>query len=116
MPVFVINTNVKDVPANFKSLATEAVAKTLGKPVSYVAVQVNAGQNLSFGGTDEPAALCDLMSIGALSVESNKKHSKALMELLGKQLSIKPSRIYLSFHNANKADVGYNETTFDDLI
>uniref|UniRef100_A0A6G1SE08 L-dopachrome isomerase n=1 Tax=Aceria tosichella TaxID=561515 RepID=A0A6G1SE08_9ACAR len=116
MPVFVVNTNVKDVPKDFKQLATEAVAKSLGKPVSYVAVQVNAGQNLSFGGTDEPAALCDLTSIGALSVESNKKHSKALMNLLEKQLGVSSQRVYISFHNLNKADIGFSGTTFDDLM
>ena len=98
MPVFVVNTNVKNVPAEFKKLATDIVAKSLGKPVSYVAVHVNAGQDLSFGGTDEPAALCDLTSIGALSVESNKKHSKALMDLLEQQLKVKSSRVYISFH------------------
>lgn len=116
MPVFVVNTNVKDVPADFKKLATDVIAKSLGKPHSYIAVQVNAGQDMSFGGTDEPAALCDLTSIGALSVESNKKHSKALMQLIEGQLKVKPTRQYISFHNFDKSNIGYSGTTFDDLI
>lgn len=116
MPIFVVNTNVKEVPANFKKLATDAMAKTLGKPASYCAVHVNAGQDLCFGGTDEPAALCDLTSIGGMSVELNKKHSKILMELLEEQLKVKSSRVYISFHDLNKANIGFSGTTFDDLI
>lgn len=116
MPVFTVNTNVQQVPADFKKLATETLAKSLGKPVSYIAVQVNAKQDLSFGGTDEPAAVCDLVSIGALSKDSNKKHSKALMELMEQKLGVPPTRVYISFHNTNKADIGFDKTTFDDLL
>lgn len=118
MPVLVVNTNVTadKVPADFKKRATDVVAKSLGKPVAYIAVQVNPGVNMSFGGTDEPAALCDLTSIGALSVESNKAHSKHIMDLLKDTLAIDSSRIYISFHNMPKADIGYSGTTFDDLI
>lgn len=116
MPIFTVNTNVKQVPADFKKLATDVVAKTLGKPKSYVAVHVNAGQDLCFGATDEPAALCDLASIGALSVESNKKHSKALSDLLQQQLKVEPTRVYINFHDINKANCGFSGTTFDDLI
>lgn len=118
MPVFTVNTNVPvdKVPADFKTQATEVIAKSLGKPASYIAVHVNAGQNISFGGTDEAAALCDLVSIGALSVESNKKHSKNLMALLEKTLKVSPSRAYISFKNTSKADIGFQSTTFDDLL
>lgn len=116
MPVFTVNTNVTDVPSDFKKVATDVIAKSLGKPVSYIAVHVNTGQNMSFGGTDEPTAMCDLVSIGALSVEANKKHSKALMELLEQKLKISQSRIYISFHNMNKADIGFKGTTFDDFL
>lgn len=118
MPVLTVNTNVSSekVPADFKTQATEVIAKSLGKPASYIAIQVNAGRDISFGGTDEPAALCDLVSIGALSKESNKKHSKAIMALLEKALKVPPSRTYISFKNTDKADIGFNGTTFDDLL
>lgn len=116
MPLFTVNTNVKDIPQTFKTQATEVISKSLGKPVAYIAVHVNSGQDLIFGGTNEPAAVCDLVSIGALSVESNKKHSKALMDLMHKELKVDASRIYISFHNTPKGDIGYNGTTFDDLM
>lgn len=97
-------------------LATDVVAKSLGKPASYVSVQLNTNQKLSFAGTKEPAAMCELTSIGSLSVELNKQHSKAIMEFLQKTLGVPPTRIYINFHNANKGDVGFNNTTFDSLI
>lgn len=116
MPVFTVNTNVTDVPSNFKALATDVIAKSLGKPASYIAVHVNPGQDISFGATTQPAALCELTSIGALSVESNKKHSSALTKLIEQELKVSPSRVYISFKDINKADIGFNGTTFHDLI
>lgn len=118
MPTLTINTNVSaaDIPKDFKNLATQVVAKSLGKPASYVAIHVNAGQDMSFGGTDKPTALCELVSIGALSVDSNKKHSLAIMELLETTLKVPPSRVYIVFKDTPKGDIGFNRTTFDDLF
>lgn len=118
MPVLSVKTNVKagNVPADFKSKATEVIAKTLGKPASYVAIHIVPDQNMSFAGTDEPTALCELISIGSLSVESNKKHSKIIMDFLETTLKIKPSRVYITFRDENKANIGYSKTTFHDLL
>lgn len=118
MPILSIRTNVKteDVPADFTSKATDVVAKTLNKPASYVAIHIEPGQNMSFGGTNEPTALCDLVSIGALSVESNKKHSKTIMNFLEKTLKVSPSRVYITFKDEPKANIGFSGTTFHDLL
>lgn len=37
---------------------------------------------MSFGGTDGPAGQASLLSIGALGVDENKKHSKALYDAI----------------------------------
>lgn len=116
MPVLSVNTNVASAPADFKKRATDVIAKSLGKPEAYIAVHLKLGESISFGGTDEPAALCDLYSIGALSVESNKRHSKAIMGLLEEALKVPPSRSYISFHNMDKANIGFSSTTFQDLM
>ena len=47
---------------------------------------------MSWGGTTEPAAQATLMSIGALGVEQNKKHAKALYELVSKELGVPSDR------------------------
>lgn len=47
---------------------------------------------MSFGGTADRAAIANVMSIGALGVELNKKHSKAISELIEKELGVKNDR------------------------
>lgn len=47
---------------------------------------------MSWGGTNEPAAQATLMSIGALGVDANKKHSKALFDIVNKELGIPQDR------------------------
>lgn len=47
---------------------------------------------MSFGGTTEPCAIANLMSIGALGVEQNKKHAKVLYELVEKELGVPTDR------------------------
>lgn len=118
MPILKINTNVAQskFPANFKETATNVVASTLSKPTAYVAIHIQSGQDLSFAGSNEPAALCELVSIGALSKESNKKHSKVIMSLLEKEVNISPSRTYIEFRDISKTNCGFNRTTFDDLM
>lgn len=118
MPVLTVCTNVlaANVPANLKVKLLEVISKSLGKPASYIAVHIQPDQDLTFGGDSEPAALCSLVSIGALSVESNKKHSKAIMDVLQQTLRISPEKTYITFLDVNKANIGYNGTTFDDLM
>lgn len=91
---------------------------------------------MSWGGTNEPAAQATLMSIGALGVDANKKHSKALFDIVNKELGIPQDRLvlilfsiffklysfffnfrlYISFVNAPSSDVGYTGTTFHDIF
>lgn len=58
----------------------------------YCVATVVGGVNMSWGGTSEPAAQATLMSIGALGVEQNKKHSKAIFELVTNTIGIAPDR------------------------
>lgn len=50
------------------------------------------GVNMSFGGSNEPAAQAVLMSIGALGVAENKRHSKALFEAVEQAIGVPPTR------------------------
>lgn len=115
MPIFTLNTNVESakVPADFCSKMTEFIAKGLGKPKAYIALQINSGKSICFAGDcSQPAALCDLVSIGALSTDTNKQLTKTIMDYLSSAMSIPPSRCYINFHDVKMADVGYNGTTF----
>jgi hypothetical protein len=55
------------------------------------------------------------MSIGQLGVEENKKHSNAIMDVL-ETLGISPSRVYIYFQDALPFEVGFNKTTFADIL
>lgn len=70
---------------------------------------------MSFGGTKEPCAYVTVMSIGKLGVEENKQHAKAIMTELEK-IGVPPSRAYIYFEDAQPFEVGFNKTTFAELL
>ncbi|VVC32429.1 Hypothetical protein CINCED_3A012702 [Cinara cedri] len=101
MPHFRLETNVpksKVTPEVLKTLS-KAVAKTLGKPESYVVVTVVPDQLMVFNGTNEPCGTGILMSIGALGVEQNKNHASVLYPIIKDLLGIPGDRfVYNLFY------------------
>jgi phenylpyruvate tautomerase len=136
MPHFRLETNVPQakIPADLPQKLCQTLSKSLGKPINvslrlyllsfatysfrlkYCVATVIGGVNMSWGGTTEPAAQATLMSIGALGVDQNKKHSKALAEVVSKELGVPNSRMYIHFMNAPSSDVGYSGTTFQEIL
>lgn len=116
MPIFTVNTNLSDVPVNFKSKAAALIAKSLNKPVSHIAIQVNSGQNISFGGTDEAAALCNLASVGSLSPDLNKQHSSVITGLIEETLHVSRNRTFICFTDVDKTNMGFSGTTIAGLM
>uniref|UniRef100_A0A1W7RA73 L-dopachrome isomerase n=1 Tax=Hadrurus spadix TaxID=141984 RepID=A0A1W7RA73_9SCOR len=118
MPCFVLNTNLpkEKIPPDFVKSTAELVAKTLGKPLSYIVVHINPDQLMGWGGGSDPCALASLMSIGKLGVQENKKHAAALYKHIEKHLGIPGDRMYISFFDADKSNVGYTGTTFHDIL
>ncbi|KAG6442987.1 hypothetical protein O3G_MSEX002681 [Manduca sexta] len=94
MPHFRIETYVpkSQIPPDFVTKAVPILAKALGKPEPYCVVSVIPDVPMSFGGTTEPCAIANLMSIGALGVEQNKKHAKVLFNLVEQELGVKSDR------------------------
>ena len=117
MPFLQINTNVpkEKITEEFSLNLTQVMAETLNKPKDYCAVHILPGQFISFGGTNEPCAYITLMSIGRLGVEENKKHTQVIMAELEK-LYIPPSRVYIYFQDVLPFEVGYNKTTFAEIL
>ncbi|KAH7677721.1 L-dopachrome isomerase protein [Dioscorea alata] len=54
---------------------------------------------MSFGGTQEPAAYGELVSIGGLNPDVNKKLSAAIAAILETKLSVPKSRFFLKFYD-----------------
>lgn len=113
MPCLTVQTNVADreITDEFLAQLTRQIAQLLGKPEQYVAVHVSAGQRIMFSGTNEPAALIDLVSIG-LSKNQTKEISQELMTVFEEKLNINPQRIFIKFFDFDEKMIGWNKTTF----
>ncbi|VDK17638.1 unnamed protein product [Anisakis simplex] len=96
MPCFTINTNVAadKVPADFLKKTSALIAKALSKPESYVATRINPGQQMTFGGSTDPCAICTLESIGAVGGARNNAHAEKLYKHIKEALGIPGNRYF----------------------
>lgn len=117
MPVLTIYTNVgkEKIGASFLKDTTTLVADVLHKPAAFVVVHVIPDQLMMWGGSSDPCANVHLGSIGSLGKDQNKKISKKLSKHLKEQLGLPANRMYIQFADLERANVGYEGTTFDDL-
>ena len=60
--------------------------------IQYISVCVQAQQMMTFGGTTDPCALIEVMSIGNLGVEENKVLSKIIFDFIKEKLGIEGTR------------------------
>ncbi|MBA0703243.1 hypothetical protein Goari_022796 [Gossypium aridum] len=128
MPCLNLSTNVNldgvDTSA-ILSEATSSVAKLIGKPEAcshlacskcftvllvyvyvyglengyYVMIVLKGSVPMSFGGTEQPAAYGELVSIGGLNPDVNKKLSAAIAAILETKLQVPKSRFFLKFYD-----------------
>ena len=98
--------------ADTSQALSAAVAAATGKPESYVLVTLRSGTPVCFGGTEEPAAYGELLSIGAIGGEKNKGICKAISDIVTAKLGVPANRFYLSFHDSARSDFGFNGSTF----
>ncbi|KHN77607.1 Macrophage migration inhibitory factor -like protein [Toxocara canis] len=114
MPCFTINTNVPSdkVPQDFLKKTSALIAKALSKPESYVAVRVNPGQQMTFGGSADPCAVCTLESIGAVGGSRNNAHAEKLYKHINETLGIPKNRMYISFVDIDPTTMAFNGSTF----
>ncbi|KAL3585803.1 hypothetical protein D5086_012670 [Populus alba] len=103
MPALIISTNVSLDGVDTSSILSEAtseVAKLIGKPANYVMIVLKGSIPISLGGTQEPAAFGELVSIGGLGPDVNKNLSFAIASILEKKLSVPKSRLFLKFYDS----------------
>ncbi|CAK9319836.1 unnamed protein product [Citrullus colocynthis] len=115
MPCLNISTNVNLEGIDTSSVLSEAsstVAKIIGKPEAYVMVVLKGSVPMSFGGNEEPAAYGELVSIGGLNPDVNKKLSAAISAILETKLSVPKSRFFLKFYDTKGSNFGWNGSTF----
>lgn len=59
---------------------------------------------IAFGGTEEPAAYGELVSIGGLDADVNKKLSAEVAGILENKLSVPKSRFFLKFYDTKASE------------
>ncbi|KAJ1688728.1 hypothetical protein LUZ63_012883 [Rhynchospora breviuscula] len=103
MPCLTLSTNVNLEGVDTSAVlaeATRVVADVIDKPQNvclYVMVVLKGSVPICFGGTQQPAAYGELVSIGGLDPVTNKKISAGIATILSKNLSIPKSRFFLLF-------------------
>jgi len=112
MPVLQITTNVSIDNKNILAKqASSLTAEMLGKPESYVMVNINGDTELIFAGTNDPCAHLMLKSLG-LPESETKAYSEHLCAFIEQQLGIPPARTYIEFVNPERHMFGWNNGTF----
>lgn len=112
MPYLHVHTNVSVADkADFLQQCSQTAAAALGKPESYVMVELADGKPMLFGGSDAPLAYVELTSLG-LSNSKTAALSATLCELLGEQLGVEASRVYIAFAAPERSMFGWNGGTF----
>ncbi len=112
MPVLQISTNlnIENKPMLAKQ-ASSLVAEILGKPESYVMIDIRADADLIFAGSDDPCAHLMLKSLG-LPESETKAYSSTLCAFIEQQLGVSPSRTYIEFVSPERHMFGWNSGTF----
>jgi phenylpyruvate tautomerase len=95
----------------YHTAISKAIQKHTGKPEAYIAVSINDNASLIWAGSDAPAALGTMCSIGAISVTSNGGITKDVTELL-EPFGLAADRIYINFFDIPRANCGWNKATF----
>jgi len=112
-PSLVLTTNVDlgDDKGEILKQLSALVAKSTGKPESYVAVCVTDKASMIFGGSDAPLALGCMYSLGSINMANNGKIQSGVSDVLEKY-GVSESRIYLNFFDMPRENVGWNRATF----
>ena len=112
MPLLTIKTNHTITDKNSFALeASQLAAKILGKPESYVMVNIDDKQTLVFASSNLPAAYLELKSLGLPEAETTDL-SSSLCAFINETLGIDAGRIYIEFSNAERHMWGWKGGTF----
>lgn len=89
---------------------SKTIATVLGKPESYVAVSINSGVDMIWGGESTPCALGTLTSLGGINLENNKAIQMAITAALSAK--IRADRIYITYMDVARENMGWDGKTF----
>lgn len=115
MPLMTIRTTADldeaAVPALLKE-CSQKLASLAGKPESYVMTLFERVPAMTMSGTDEPACLVEVRSVGKLSGDQTKAMSQTFCGLLEERLGVSQRRIFLNFTDFQGGMWGFDGATF----
>lgn len=114
MPYISIQTNQSFDQSERQSLlkkVTAFAAELLGKSESKFMVHIDAGADMVFAGTDEPAAFVQLKSIG-LPREKCSDYAAQISDFLERELKIPGNRAFIDFTDIDQGMFALNGKTF----
>ena len=113
MPFINIKTNAAvsaDKEENIKSAMGQAITAIPGKSESWLMVGIEPEYKLWFKGTSDPAAMVQVSIYGTADRSAKNKLTGKISEIIGDELGISPSRIYVSYTDI--PDWGWNGANF----
>ncbi|KAK3032870.1 hypothetical protein RJ639_037047 [Escallonia herrerae] len=119
MPCLNLSTNVclEGVDTStILSEATSTLAELIGKPEAYVMIVLKGSVPMAFGGTEQPAAYGELVSIGGLNPTVNKKLSAAIADILETKLSVPKNRFFLKFYDTKASHLSFSNYPRDESL
>ena len=115
MPTLNITTNAsvdRVEQSDVLKSASSLCASLLGKPESYVMCSLRSDVSMCFGGTEDPCAFVELVSLGSIGGEKNKTISQGICSFLQEKIGVPPNRCYIHFIDPARSDFGFNASTF----
>ena len=113
MPCIQMKTNVEITPQLEKILKSKfgkAIELLPGKSEDWLMLSFEGSCHLYFQGTGEPAAFVDVEIFGKADRSAYNRLTASIMEILEKELSVSPSRIYV--HYGETQNWGWNGSDF----
>ena len=116
MPYLKIQTNLaldRDTANQLMSTASDLISSELGKPREFVMLALEPEEYMFFDGSDKPVAFLELKAVG-LPGKKTMSLSRALSEMIERELPVNRDRIYIKFIDVHRGMWGWNGKTLSE--
>lgn len=110
MPFIKTSTNIS-IDENKKEILKTKFGQAInimGKPESYLMIEIEDEKTMYFSGSKEPLAFVDIKVLG--SAHNTNEMTKEITKILSEELNIPPNRIYIAYKDYT--DWGFNGNNF----
>ena len=115
MPLLTVRTNASVDEAKANALleaCSSQLASELGKPEHYVMTLFQPAEAMTMSGSNEPACLLEVRSVGTITADQARSISGSLARLIGEHIGVPSGRVYVNFEAVAGAMWGYDGRTF----